>query len=577
MNSWQLSLFVMTTFFTAAITTLLAVYAWRHREAAGAEGIAATMFFGAYWSCLAALEVISPAQADIWHNLKYAGIAGTAASILLLALQYTQQRWWERRRLWWLYAAPALTQLVIWTNPWHGLWLTAYDRGPWFWIHAAYSFGAVFIGMILLGVRALQVVGVQRRQTLVLLAGFPLPLMINVLLTFGVIPYVADFTPFGLAVTGLMFAWAVYGYRLLDLAPLAREALIDGLQDGMLVINLQAQVVDYNPAAEAILQRAPSAPVLRPDVSLLPAWPQLLAQAAQERLAQSALSLAQVDGRHYYEVLVKLLVDKKQAPAGYLVVLHDVTVRQQAEDALRRYAQDLEASNAELDAFAHTVAHDLQTPLTALLGFSTLQERRATRWSVAEFQQNAQRMTEVGQKMGNIIHELLLLAGVRKMQAVETTPLEMAVIVEGALLRFGNHIREVGAEVQLPDVWPSVVGYGPWIEEVWVNYLSNALKYGGRPESSIPPLVEVGYAPVFSAGRIYVRFWVQDNGPGLTLEQCAQLFTQFTRLHQQRAEGHGLGLSIVQRIVEKLGGQVGVESTLGVGSRFWFTLLQAAA
>jgi signal transduction histidine kinase len=70
-----------------------------------------------------------------------------------------------------------------------------------------------------------------------------------------------------------------------------------------------------------------------------------------------------------------------------------------------------------------------------------------------------------------------------------------------------------------------------------------------------------------------IVFWVLDKGPGLTEEQQSRLFTQFTRLHQVRAEGHGLGLSIVQRIVTKLGGEVGVESVVGQGSRFWFTLL----
>jgi signal transduction histidine kinase len=69
-----------------------------------------------------------------------------------------------------------------------------------------------------------------------------------------------------------------------------------------------------------------------------------------------------------------------------------------------------------------------------------------------------------------------------------------------------------------------------------------------------------------------VRFWVLDNGTGLTLENQKKLFAQFSRLEQARAEGHGLGLSIVQRIVARLGGTVGVESAVGQGSRFYFTL-----
>jgi signal transduction histidine kinase len=108
------------------------------------------------------------------------------------------------------------------------------------------------------------------------------------------------------------------------------------------------------------------------------------------------------------------------------------------------------------------------------------------------------------------------------------------------------------------------LGYGPWVEEVWVNYLSNALKYGGRP-----PRVKLGATPQ-SDGK--VRFWVRDNGPGLASGAQDRLFTPFTRLDRGRVAGHGLGLSIVRRIVEKLGGQVGVESEEGAGSVFWFTL-----
>jgi two-component system sensor histidine kinase/response regulator len=119
------------------------------------------------------------------------------------------------------------------------------------------------------------------------------------------------------------------------------------------------------------------------------------------------------------------------------------------------------------------------------------------------------------------------------------------------------------------------VGHGPWIEEVWANYISNALKYGGSP-----PRIELGADPpppsppsggTEGEARM-VRFWVRDNGPGLTPEEQARLFTPFTRLEQVRAKGHGLGLSIVRRIVEKLGGQVGVESEVGQSSTFSFTL-----
>jgi signal transduction histidine kinase len=176
--------------------------------------------------------------------------------------------------------------------------------------------------------------------------------------------------------------------------------------------------------------------------------------------------------------------------------------------------------------------------------------------------------------MSNIINELLLLAGVRKMN-IEPTALDMASIIAEALQRLNGVIEEHQATIILPAVWPVALGYGPWIEEVWANYLSNAIKYGGRP-----PRLELGATPyqtsegseISQASSSMVRFWVRDNGPGLTSEEQARLFTQFTRLHQMQAKGHGLGLSIVQRIIKKLDGQVEVESQMGQGSVFSFTL-----
>jgi signal transduction histidine kinase len=99
---------------------------------------------------------------------------------------------------------------------------------------------------------------------------------------------------------------------------------------------------------------------------------------------------------------------------------------------------------------------------------------------------------------------------------------------------------------------------------VWANYISNALKYGGRP-----PRLELG-ATDGADGT--VRFWVRDNGYGLTTEEQARLFTPFTRLSKVSAQGHGLGLSIVRRIMERMGGKAGVESQQGLGSLFTFTL-----
>jgi signal transduction histidine kinase len=167
--------------------------------------------------------------------------------------------------------------------------------------------------------------------------------------------------------------------------------------------------------------------------------------------------------------------------------------------------------------------------------------------------------------MGSISQELLLLARVRKADVV-TEPLDMASIVKRARQRLEAMVEKVQAQVVVPATWPTALGYGPWVEEVWVNYLSNAFKYGGEP-----PHVELG-ATMQADGM--ARFWIRDNGPGLSLEDQERLFTPFTRLDPFKSSGHGLGLSIARRIIERLGGHVGVESdgVPGRGSVFSFTL-----
>lgn len=241
----------------------------------------------------------------------------------------------------------------------------------------------------------------------------------------------------------------------------------------------------------------------------------------------------------------------------------EVSERKRAEGALRHRTAEVQARNAELDAFAHTVAHDLKGPLASIVGYAEVVRKYSSSLPEEQVLEYVQEIGQSGRKMGNIIDELLLLAGVRE-EEVEPVPLDMAGIVAAVQERLSFMIEEHQAQVVSQENWPVALGHAPWVEEVWANYLSNALVYGGRP-----PRVELGAtAPIDGM----VRFWVRDNGRGIDPEEQSRLFTPFTRLSQVRTEGQGLGLSIVRRIVEKLGGTVGVESELGQGSLFFFTL-----
>jgi len=233
-------------------------------------------------------------------------------------------------------------------------------------------------------------------------------------------------------------------------------------------------------------------------------------------------------------------------------------------EALRRLTADLAEHNQDLDAFARTVAHDLKSPLATIVTgvqlIRTIDDLPREKAALV-----LERICATAATLARIVDNLLLLARVRKEEAPRE-PVDMERIVAAVRDRLEQLIQEHEAEVTIAAELPAALGFAPWIEEVWANYLTNALQHGGPR-----PRIELG-ADVIDGGT--VRYWVRDHGPGLPAELQAQLFEPFRHFGNG---GTGLGLSIVARIVEKLGGAVGVVSDVGRGSLFYFTLPAATA
>jgi signal transduction histidine kinase len=328
--------------------------------------------------------------------------------------------------------------------------------------------------------------------------------------------------------------------------------------DGALVLDAQNRIVDINPAAQQLLGPV-VARIGQSAGVVLASRPDLIERYRDVMEGQAEIVWSEDPPRHL-ELRISPVRDRRGCSIGRLVLLRDITGRKLAEEALQESNAELQAGNQELDAFAHTVAHDLKTPLNVIAGYAELlteghQDQRADEFSeyVCAIQRGVEKMTA-------IINSLLLLARARH-ESVPVGPLDTADILAEVRRRLAHEIELRQAEITMPATWPVAVGYGPWVEEVWVNYLSNALKYGGRSDLTppVPPRVELA-SQVQAEG--FVRFTIRDNGRGIASEDQKRLFVVLNRFGERREASHGLGLSIVRRIIERLGGQVGVESVV---------------
>jgi two-component system, sensor histidine kinase and response regulator len=227
--------------------------------------------------------------------------------------------------------------------------------------------------------------------------------------------------------------------------------------------------------------------------------------------------------------------------------------------------RELEERNEELDAFSHMVAHDLRNALSRVLNFAELLLETASETWTAQDRRDLEKIRDSALRMHDVIESMLLLARMSR-ESVTIKPLPMDRIIARVLQDLDLQIGQSSAEISVPSEWPLARGYAPWVERIWFNYISNGIKYAGDP-----PRLALG-ADLDDEGM--VRFWIRDNGPGLSDAAIAKVFQPFVR-GQSNREGFGIGLAIVHRIVNRLGGMIGARNLEHGGCEFSFALPRA--
>ncbi|MBN1886640.1 MAG: SpoIIE family protein phosphatase [Thermoflexales bacterium] len=374
--TWQYTPYMLPSVIAVAMSLSVTLVAWRRRQAPGAVPLVLLASVLSVWSFGNVLEL---SGADIptkffWMQVEHIGVAGVGLLWLIFALDYTgRQRWLTRPRLVLLAIVPLLTIAFAFSNSLHG-WMWRYvgldnsgpflaldlEFGPWWWVNVAYGYPLILAGATMFVHMLVRSPHLYRRQIAAVLLGILAPWVSNAMFVLGInpIPHL-DFTPFAFSLGALCFGWAFFRFRMLDIAPVARDAVIESMSDGMIVLDMQNRIVDLNPAAEAILG-FPSSQAIGQSIKLvLSDSPELVERYRHVMVAQDEIALGQGESKREYDLRISPLNDRRGRASGRVVVLRDITERKQAEQALSESRYQLEASyQRELE-----IAHQIQTSL----------------------------------------------------------------------------------------------------------------------------------------------------------------------------------------------------------------------
>jgi PAS domain S-box-containing protein len=335
----------------ALISGALAVYTWRNRSTAGALPMSMLMMILFLWeTCyIFLLAGLDEATKVFWSNIMFIWVIATPLAWLIFALEFTGRKTWvNRQRLVLLSIFPGITILIVFTNEFHHLfwtrqWLSSQGgfsilasvNGPWFWLHTAYTYIMIAIGLFLVVRALLRWPAQYRGQMFLILLATLTPLIANVVTIFQIFSIQIDLTPFAFAVTGLGLAYALFHHRLLDIAPIARDLIISGMKDGMIVLDASRRIVDINQAAQKILDPyGIKGPIGKPLAEILTQWPGLVERYRGVSETVDEISLGEGDQKRWYDLSLFTLKDENKAILGQVVTTRDITARKLAEEKL---------------------------------------------------------------------------------------------------------------------------------------------------------------------------------------------------------------------------------------------------
>lgn len=519
---WTIPAFTIVVLVSAIVAIAVGVLGLRRRPDPLAWPLAVMMFAVVAWAVPHAIALSSQSveQVAFWHMVRYPGTVIAPVAFLVLTLRYAgYERWLSRRTYVALGVIPVLTLVIVWTNPMHGLFWRSLSvthiagasvftptYGPWYWINLGYLYLIVAAAMVILGKTAVQSGPLYRKQATTMFVGGFVPLVTNAAMNFGLgSDPMVDLTTTALAVSGLTFALALFYLDLLEISPVARDRLLDELDDGVVVIGPNNRIRDFNPTAARVLD----------DIAIS----QHADEVFPSHIASDGGELVIEDGNRTrrFRSRSSSLTDEHGRDVGRIVYLNDIT--------------ELVEREQRISVLNRILRHNIRTEVSIVSGTLEIVNEQATGVDddlLETATESTQRINELAEKARHVE---------RTLQAIETSHVvSVAPAIEDVIAAIRDAYPDAIIEFDPPAEEISVRVADEKLFEVAVEELvTNAIIHNDQSSPTVTVHVDV------DDDRVHVR--IADDGPGIPADEQDILSS---RVETQLDHGTGVGLWLVK-------------------------------
>ncbi|MGF1635649.1 MAG: histidine kinase N-terminal 7TM domain-containing protein [Cyclobacteriaceae bacterium] len=574
------NVYAITLLMSGTVAFLLSLILFQRKNKA-VQCFAMMMFCIAIWAIAYAIELASTQleQMLFWIKVEYIGITFMPATWITFVIRHTgNSAWLSVKNIVLIFIFPIIGLLLVWSNQYHHLHYThvsvdssgpfpllAIVPGPWYMVHTAYFYFLLAWGLFLLIKQHKQSSVLFKKQNQIFIFGVIIPWIVNFIYLLGIRPHQhIDLTPYSFIATSLLISYGLLKYQFLDILPLARLKILEGIREGFMVLDTDMRIVEANYTMEKFVVGNSSNFVGKPISEVFHRDYKFINLIGRQKNEKIELDLDTSHGIKTFEVAISSIYDNNIF-CGTLLLFWDVTERKKAGENLKKVNEELQTLNQLKLRIFSIIAHDLRSPLANLVGLINFADTGDIAGSDIK-----KYLPSLSKNIGDtslLLDDLFNWA--RSQMDGEKINMELVdlrVAANGILRMFESKIlekqirleNELGYEVK-------VYADQSMLAFILRNLIANAIKFCREGDTISLTANQQGDDTLIC---------IRDTGVGMDQNTLQKLFSNeiISKTGTKKEKGTGLGLKLCKDFAQKNQGKIWAESEYGKGSSFYFTL-----